>query len=353
MRIAIIGGGIMGCASALELRKRGADVVLLERAVPGAEASSAAAGILGAQMESHGPGPLVGLFVRARSAYRAWTDELSDATGIDSGYRETGVLRVEYTEKDAKILQDLVGWQVAAGLRAEIVDSKRAREIESQISDDVMCGAYFPDDHQVDPPQLLRALVAATSRAGVDIRSGITVERVLVENGKCVGVSIAGGDEKNLRADAVVLAAGSWSSLVPGAKDAFAEVRPVRGQIVQLEERPPKLRTTVIGAGAYAVPRGDGRVICGSTLENADFRREVTASGVQSILNGTLKLAPSLGTATLAATWSSFRPHVAGDAPLIGKSDLPGLFLATGHYRNGILLAKITADAVADAIYRA
>ena len=352
MRIAVIGGGIMGCASALELRKRGAHVVLLERAIPGAEASSAAAGILGAQMESHAPGPLVDLFVRARGAYRAWTDELRAATGIDCGYRETGVLRVEYTEKDAKILLDLAGWQVAEGLRAEIVDCKGARAIEPELSDDVVSGAYFPDDHQVDPPQLLRALVAATSRAGVDVRLGTTVERVLVENGKCVGVSAAGSDQKELRADAVVLAAGSWSSLVPGAKDAFAEVKPVRGQIVQLEERPPKLRTTVVGAGAYAVPRGDGRVICGSTLENAGFRREVTAAGVQSILNGTLRLAPSLGTATLAATWSSFRPHVAGDSPLIGKSDLPGLFLATGHYRNGILLAKITADAVADAIYR-
>ncbi|MGH7286169.1 MAG: glycine oxidase ThiO [Polyangiaceae bacterium] len=352
MRIAVIGGGIMGCASALELRKRGADVVLLERAIPGAEASSAAAGILGAQIESHGPGPLVDLLLRARRGYRAWTDELGEATGIDCGYRTTGVLRVEYTEKEAKILQDLAGWQAAAGLRAELVDAKRAREIEPEISNDAVLGAYFPDDHQVDPPQLLRALVAATSRAGVVVRSGVTVERVAVENGKCVGVSLAGADEKDMRADAVVLAAGSWSSLVPGAKDAFAEVRPVRGQIVQLEERPPKLRTTVMGAGAYAVPRGDGRVVCGSTLENAGFRREVTAAGVQSILNGTLKLAPSLGTATLAATWSSFRPHVAGDAPLIGKSQLPGLFLATGHYRNGILLAKITADAVADAIFQ-
>jgi glycine oxidase len=215
-----------------------------------------------------------------------------------------------------------------------------------------LSAAYFPDDAQVDPPALLRALVAAIARAKVDIRSGATVERVITQSGKCSGVAVTDGNgASEIHADAVVLAAGSWSSLVPGAKECFPEVRPVRGQIVLLEERPPRLRTIVVGADAYAVPRGDGRVVCGSTMEYVGFRREVTASGVQSILNGTLRLAPALGNATLASTWSSFRPHVNGDAPLIGKCDLPGLFLATGHFRNGILLAKLTADAVAAAIF--
>jgi glycine oxidase len=342
----------MGCATALELEKRGAEVVLLERAIPGAEASSAAAGILGAQMESHSPGPLVDMFVKARAGYRAWSEELREKTGIDIGYRNSGVLRVEYTEKEAILLQDLVGWQKNAGLRAELVDAKRAREIEPELSEEILSAAHFPDDAQVDPPALLRALVAAIARTTIEIKSGATVERVIVENGKCLGVAIVDQNgAAELRADAVVLAAGSWSSLVPGAKEMFAEVRPARGQIVLLEERPPRLRSIVTGGGAYAVPRGDGRVVCGSTMELVGFRREVTAGGVQSILNGTLRLAPLLGNATLAATWSSFRPHVNGDAPLIGKSDLPGLFLATGHHRNGILLAKLTADTVTDAIF--
>lgn len=352
MRVAIVGGGVMGCATALELDKRGAEVVLLERAIPGAEASSAAAGILGAQIESHSPGPLVDMFVKARGEYRAWSEELKSITGIDIGYRETGVLRAEYTEKEANLLRDLVGWQKSAGLRAELIDGKRAREIEPELSDEIISAAHFPDDGQIDPPALLRALVAAIARTKIEMRSGATVERVISHSGKCTGVILSDGNgASELHADAVVLAAGSWSSLVPGAKEMFAEVRPVRGQIVLLEERPPRLRVTVLGGGAYAVPRGDGRVICGSTMELVGFRREVTASGVQSILNGTLRLAPSLGNATLASTWSSFRPQVNGDAPLIGKSDLPGLFLATGHHRNGILLAKLTADAVTNAIF--
>jgi len=352
MRVAIVGGGVMGCATALELTRRGAEVTLFERAIPGAEASSAAAGILGAQMESHSPGPLVDMFVKARAGYRAWSEELKDVTGIDVGYRVSGVLRAEYTEKEANSLGDLVGWQRGAGLRAELLEPAAAREIEPELAEEMKAAAYFPDDAQVDPPALLRALVAAIALERVDIRSGATVERVVTESGKCVGVAIADGSGRSdLRADAVVLAAGSWSSLVPGANDAFAEVRPVRGQLVLLEERPPRLRTIVVGGGAYAVPRGDGRVVCGSTMELVGFRREVTAAGVQAILNGTLRLAPSLGNATLAASWSSFRPHANGDAPLIGKCALPGLFLATGHYRNGILLAKLTSEVVADAIF--
>ncbi len=342
----------MGCATALELQKRGANVVLLERTIPGAEASSAAAGILGAQIESHAPGRLVDMLVKARAGYRAWSEELRELTGIDIGYRNSGVLRVECTEKDADLLANMVAWQQKAGLRAELLDPKRAREIEPELSNEIISAAHLPDDAQIDPPALLRALVAAIARTKVDIRSGVTVDRVISDSGKCTGVAIVDGNgASDLEAGAVVLAAGSWSSLVVGARDAFAEVRPVRGQIVLLEERPPRLRSIVVGGDAYAVPRGDGRVLCGSTMELVGFRREVTASGVQSILNGTLRLVPSLGNATLAATWSSFRPHTSSDLPLIGKSDLPGLFLATGHHRNGILLAKLTADVVADAIF--
>jgi glycine oxidase len=200
----------------------------------------------------------------------------------------------------------------------------------------------------VDPPALLRALMVALSRnARVSVRSGTTVERLLVEDGRCVGVSL---DEGELRADATVLAAGSWSSLIAGVPAALPVVRPVRGQMVLLEERPPRLRTIVFGSGAYVVPRGDGRVLCGSTMEQVGFRREVTAAGVHSILSGSLACVPSLGAAQLAATWSNFRPHVTGRVALVGPSPLPGLFVATGHHRNGILLSKVTADSVASVV---
>lgn len=346
----------MGCAAALSLAKRGADVMLLERAVPGAEASSAAAGILGAQIEIHDKGgtPLE-LFLRARAEYGEWARELRDETGVDVGYRVSGALHVARTDEEHAQVEAAVAAQRRAGLRAEIVDAAGAREIEPELSPTILSAAHYPDESQVDPPALLRALLAAIARmqrpsAGrgrIELRAGETVRQLLVENGRCVGVAL---ETSELRADAVVLAAGSWSSLVPGVPAELPHVRPARGQIVLLDEKPPRVRTIVIGGHTYAVPRGDGRVLCGSTVEFVGFRKEVTAAGVHHILGGVLAMLPSLAGAPLAGHWSAFRPHTEREQMLVGRSPLAGLFLATGHFRNGILLAKTTADAVADAV---
>ncbi len=350
MHIALIGAGIVGCSTALSLASRGAAVTLLERAVPGAEASSAAAGILGAQTELlHGDdGADVGMFVRARDAWADWAAALREASGIDVGYRVSGVLRVAHAGADLAKLGREVAWQKERGLRAELLDAKGARDVEPELSPEVLGAAHFAADAQVDSQAVLRALMAALARTpSVTIRAGTTVERLLVEHDRCVGVRL---DEGELRADAVVLAAGSWSSLVPGVPAGVPPVRPVRGQIVLLEERPPRVRTIVFGSAGYVVPRGDGRVLCGSTMEYAGFRKEVTAGGMHGILSTALACVPSLASAQVTGMWSNFRPHVEGGRPLVGASPLPGLFLATGHHRNGILLSKATADAVADAI---
>jgi len=350
VRIAIVGGGVMGCATALALAGRDADAIVLERAVPGAEASSAAAGILGAQAELHGrrDDGDARLFARARAAWAPWARELRDATGIDVGYRVSGVLRLALGAADRDELARDVSWQQSLGLRASLLDARSAREIEPELTPAAVAAAFFPDDAQVDPPVLLRALVAAAARSPrVTIRSGATVQGLLVESGRCIGVRL---DDGELRADATVLAAGSWSSLVPGLPASLPPVRPVRGQLVMLDERPPRVRSIVFGAGTYVVPRGDGRVVCGSTMEHAGFRKEVTAAGLSAILGGAVACVPSLGAAQFSSAWSNFRPHVDGHAPLVGASELPGLFLATGHHRNGILLSKLTADTVATAI---
>jgi glycine oxidase len=348
MRVAIVGGGVMGCTTALALAALRVDVTLLERAVPGAEASSAAAGILGAQVELHGRAEDAALFVRARAVWSEWARALREASGVDVGYRVSGVLRIARDEAERDELAREVAWQREYGLHALLVDGTAARDIEPELTPDVIAAAHFPEDAQVDPPSLLRALMAAASRSSrVTIRAGSTVQRLLVERDRCVGVAL---DDEDLRAEATVLAAGSWSSLVPGVPASMPVVRPVRGQIVLLDERPPRARAIVFGAGSYVVPRGDGRVLCGSTMEHVGFRREVTASGVQTILAGAIACVPSLGGAQFAGAWSNFRPHASGDRPLVGASPLPGLFLATGHHRNGILLSKITADDVARAV---
>jgi glycine oxidase len=348
MRVVVIGGGVMGCAAALALADRGADVVVLERAVPGAEASSAAAGILGAQVEARENGDIVPMLARARAEYAAWSEALRARTGIDVGYRVTGGLRVATTDAEAEDAAREVAWQIEHGLRAELLDARGAREIEPELAERVVAAAWYPEESQVDPPALLRALVAATARSGrVTTRAGTTVQRLIVEGDRCVGALLEEGEE---RGDATVLAAGSWSSLLPGVPSDVPKVRPARGQMVLLDERPPRVRSMVFGPRAYVVPRGDGRVLCGSTLELVGYRREVTAGGVHGILDGALAVLPRLGEAALAGTWSNFRPYAGGHAPLMGRSPLAGLFLATGHHRNGILLAKVTGEAVAEAV---
>ena len=347
-RVAIIGAGVMGCTTALCAARRGFDVVLLERAVPGAEASSAAAGILGAQVELHGREEDVALFTQARAAWEPWAQTLRSESGIDIGYKRSGVLRVAPTEAARDAAASEVAWNFARGLDAALLDAKEAREVEPELAPGILGAAHFPNDGQVDPAALLRALMAILARTPrVQIRSGTTVEHLVVRNGRCAGVGLDTGD---LEADAVVLAAGSWSSLIPGVPRDVPAVRPVRGQIVLLDERPPRVASIVFGPGAYIVPRGDGRVLCGSTMEHAGFRKEVTAGGVHAILHGALAAVPCLSEAQLAGSWSNFRPHAEGDRALVGRSPLPGLVLATGHFRNGILLSKATADAVVDAL---
>lgn len=338
----------MGCATALELASRGArEVVVLERAVPGAEASSAAAGMLAAQVESRNEAELE-RFARARDAYGAWAVELRERTGIDIAHRKSGALVLARSDDELARLDASVREQRARGLAAEILDARGARAIERELGEAFVGAAHFPDEAQVDPPQLLRALTAAIARAGVRVRGGATVSALLHEGDRCIGASLDGREV--LRADAVVLAAGSWSSLVPGVPNDVPRVRPIRGQLVQLDERPPRLASIVFSDHAYVVPRGDGRVVCGSTMEDVGHRREVTAAGVQGILASAIAIAPRLGEAEFARAWSNFRPHAASGEPLVGASPLPGLFLATGHHRNGILLANTTARAVADAV---
>jgi glycine oxidase len=293
---------------------------------------------------------MIATFARARAAYAEWARQLRERTGLDIGYRVSGLLSLALTGDEERELASGVEWQRAQGLRAELLTPEDARAVEPLLGSAFRAAAYLPDEAQVDPRALLRALVACLAKTRVQVRTGAVVQRLLVEANRCAGVVL---DGEPLRAAATVLAAGSWSSLVPGVPEALPRVRPIRGQIVQLEERPPRVATMVAAVnGAYLVPRGDGRVVCGSTLEAVGFQRGVTAGGVHGILDGVLRLLPSLAGAEVTATWSSFRPFAGEETTwLVGASPLPGLFLATGHHRNGILLAKATAERVAAAVY--
>jgi glycine oxidase len=346
VRVAIVGGGVIGFACAAALAGDGVRVDLIERGEPGGEASSAAAGILGAQLEGRDHAHLLKLLVQARAQYPEWAAQLREESGVDIGYRQNGVIRIARTEQEHQAVSTEVDWQRQQGLSAELLGPQAARDIEPEIAPSTLSAAYFADDAQVDPPSLMRALVRVADRRGVVVHRE-SARWLVREGGRCVGVKT---DTEELRSDAVVIAAGSWSSLLGGMPSDLPVVRPARGQIVLLEERPERLRTTVAFGNAYAVPRGDGRVVCGSTMEFVGYRSEVTAAGVQAILAAALGAVPALEGAKVARSWSGLRPYVEPHVPLVGASAMPGLFMATGHFRNGILLAKSTADAICESI---
>ncbi|HVV48316.1 MAG TPA: glycine oxidase ThiO [Polyangia bacterium] len=345
--VAVIGGGIMGCAVALRLAQRGIGVTVIERGIPGAEASSAAAGILGPQMEADGPGPLLELGLRSRALYPALAAELRDLTGIDVGYDRSGVLMLAFDEAGEAALSARRAWQLARGLRVESLSGDAVRAREPALAPAVRAALAFTDGAAVVARELVRAFSQAAAVAGVRFLTGRYVRRVIVEDGAVAGLEL---DGERLAAGVVVVAAGSWSGLVEGAGVPAAVVRPARGQLVSIETRPPLFRHVVAAPGGYLVPRRDGTVIAGSTVEMAGFRKEVTVGGLAGILALARTVFPALADAPVTASWSNFRPFTEDHLPVLGATAVRGLVLATGHYRNGILLAPITAQAIAELI---
>jgi len=344
--VVIVGAGVMGCGIALRLRQAGARVTVLERSIPGAEASSAAGGILAPQQESEGPGPFLELCLRSRALYPDFAAELLALTGVNVDYLPSGLLHLAFDEAGAQRLKATVDWQRARGLRAELLGRTEVHQLEPQLAPSVLAAAHYPDDHQVDNRLLTRALTMAAAKVGVTFRTGY-VRGVVAHNGRAVGVDL---DGETLRADAVVIAAGSWSGLVQGITLDPRVVRPARGQMVQLQTRLPLFSHVVFSDKGYLIPRTDGRVIAGSTLEFAGFEKHVTAEGLHRILSLAMELCPALGPAPVQETWAGFRPYTDDHLPILGAGPLPGLFLATGHFRNGILLAPVTAKLVAEVV---
>lgn len=346
-QVLIIGGGVMGCAGALELAKLGVEVEVLERSVPGAEASSAAAGILGAQAEAHHDGPLARLCLASRALWPALAEDLRARTRIDIGYRGSGVVHATLAAGELEAMWSALAWQREAGLSLEKLDAAAALRAEPALSPRVAGAVRFADDARVDPPLFLRALRIAAERTGARFRTGSLVRRIALDAAGRRAIGVLLEDGTTLPADQVVLAAGSWSSLVGGAPLAASAVKPARGQMVELSTATPLLQSVIYGPRCYLSPRDDGRVLVGSTLEFVGFTPGVTAAAVRDLLAGAIDLVPALGDAALGRTWSSFRPHTRDELPLVGESGVAGLLLATGHFRNGILLAPITARIVA------
>jgi glycine oxidase len=344
--VVIVGAGIIGSAIALELTGRNVRCRILERAVPGAESSSAAAGMLAPHLDAHGPDDLTWrLGTQSLARYAAWIDRVRNLSGADVGYLKEGGIQAILSEPDLEKELASLSWQAERGVRVERLDRSGMEKLLPGIDRKFSCGLFFPEDAQVDPRLLMRALSIATRNAGVEHVTGATVRRIQHERGKITGVEL---DDRTIGADVVILAAGAWTSTIPGVPLAKNAVEPARGQMVMLDLRRRPFAPSVWYQDGYLVPRSDGRVLLGSTVERVGYDKSVTAGAIHHLLGAAFGLFPSFSAASMIETWAGLRPYC--DQPLIGKTEIDGLLVASGHYRNGILLAPITAELMADLV---
>jgi glycine oxidase len=345
--VIVVGGGLMGCSVAYRLARDGARVVVLERSIPGAEASSAAAGILGPGVESHDDPFALQLGRRSRELHAELADELDELFGVDVGFRRCGVIKVAFDARELAELDQQASSLEAHGVRCERWSPEDLRHEEPNINPEALGALSISEDAQVEPKKLLSAVALGAEREGATFRSGSTVRAVRIEGDRVRGVEL--GDEV-IEAERVVVAAGSWTTLIPGLPFDSDTIYPVRGQMIATHTRPPIFRRIVFGAGGYVVTRPEGRVLCGSTMERVGFERGITFGGMADVIDKATRIAPALRSASIEEHWSSFRPGTPDGLPLVGETRVDGLFLASGHHRNGILLAPLTAELIADAV---
>ncbi|GAA4996004.1 glycine oxidase ThiO [Kitasatospora paranensis] len=350
--VLVVGGGIIGLGVAWRAAQRGLAVTVLDPA-PGGGAARVAAGMLAPVTElQYGEEPLLRLGMASNERYAAFAAELTDATGLDTGYRRTGTLAVALDSDDREELRELHAFHGRLGLTSHWLTGRECRRLEPMLAPGVRGGLHVTDDHQVDGRRLATALVEACRRAGAVLHRERAAE-LLVDDGRATGVRLDGGEV--LTAGQVVLAAGSYSHLLNGLPPGvLPAIRPVKGQVLRLHVpsayRPflaRNVRAVVRGQHIYLVPRADGELVVGATTEEQGHDTTVTAGGVYELLRDAHELVPGITELPLVETGAGLRPGSPDNAPLLGPTALPGLVAATGHYRNGVLLTPVTADLVA------
>lgn len=356
--LVVVGGGVIGMATAWRAAVGGLAVVVIDPR-PGRGASWAAAGMLSPVTEAYyGEEDLLRLNLASARRYPSFVDQLEAASGLPVGYRTTGTLAVAADAGDRAVLEDLHRCHQELGVESEMVSARDCRSLEPMLAPGIRGGLLVTGDHQVDGRALHRALLVAAMAAGVEIRQAAVTE-VLVAGDRVTGVRVAGGPSDGtaggvaLPAAAVLLAAGCWSATVAGLPpEARPPVRPVKGHILRLRSLSgkPLLERNVRGLAAgrpfYLVPRSDGRMVLGATVEEMGFDTTVRAGAVHDLLHDARAVVPGTAEMELVEAHAGLRPGTPDNLPLLGQSALPGLMVATGHYRNGVLLAPVTADAM-------
>jgi len=337
--VAIAGAGLIGASIGFELAQAGLRVAIFDRRQPGEGASWAAAGILSPAPENAATISMVPLGRASLALYPEFVATLQEISGRDVGYRAKGTLQALLSGEVQAKLNTIVALHHGLGLRAEPLSADDARELEPALSSELEAAVLRPDEASVDNRALTRAVAIAAAQAGVKLFAGRPVQAIRQDGGRCTGLIV---DGEKIEARWTVIAAGCYSAEIEGAAN-YAPVRPAKGQMIALRAENASIERVLWSEHVYLVPRNDGRIVAGATVEYVGFDKEVTAGGLQKILDGAIEIAPALADSKIEETWAGLRPDSPDHLPIIGPTGLDGLLIATGHFRSGILLAPITA----------
>jgi glycine oxidase len=339
--VAIAGGGLIGGSIALELARAGLRIGLFDRQEPGQEASWAGAGILSPAPESAAMISLVPLAKASMAIYPEFVRMVEEISGQNVGYRPKGTLQAIFTP-DARELSTVIALHHGLGLKAEPLRAEDARKLEPALSEELEAAVLRPEEASVDNRALTQAVLEAALRTGVQFFAGCGVEGISRAGGRCVGLKL---NNEKIEAEWTIIAAGCFSANIEGVA-AYAPVRPAKGQMIALRADDLNIEKVLWSEKIYLVPRNDGRILAGATVEYTGFEKGLTAGGLEKILAGTLELSPGLANARVEETWAGLRPDSPDHLPILGPTELDGLLIATGHFRGGILLTPITAQLV-------
>ena len=348
--VLIVGGGVIGLSIARELHRNGvAKITILERGVIGREASYAAAGMLAPNAENDTHDDFYDLCATSCALYPDFAAELLSETGVDIELGRSGTLYLSFSEEDFNVLNARYLWQREAGDAVEKLSTVETLKAEPFVSPAVLESLFFPNDWQVENRKLLEALRRYAELNGIEIREQTKVRSLISENDRIVGVKT---DDETFIADATVLATGAWTSFIKiDDVPVPIAVKPIRGQMISFHPQQKMFQKVVCSPRGYIVPRSDGRVLAGATVEDAGFDQTPTEAGTKQLLNTAFEIAPALASFDIVDKWAGLRPFAADGFPVLGA--VPGaenLFVATAHYRNGILLAPMTARLICEKI---
>jgi glycine oxidase len=349
LKAIVMGGGIIGCSVAWRLAAEGIVTTVLERGRVGQEASWAAAGMIAPQAEAEGPGPFFDFCMKARDTFDGIVDRLVREGGVDPEYDRAGILYVALDTDERVQLERRARWQRSVGAPLEELSGAEARRVEPMLSPEAVYAIHMPTNRRTDNRKLTQAYAAAARKAGAEFVEGARVEALATRGERAVGVLM--DDGSTLEADVVVNAAGAWAGEIRGLEADRVKLHPVRGQIVCFEVAPETIGPALFSLRGYVVPRRDGRLLAGSTMEEAGYDKSVTLAGLDKIARGAAAIVPTLGAATFREAWAGLRPATRDLLPVLGFSpSVSNVLWAAGHFRSGILLSAITGEIIADLV---